>query len=95
MSVHTPPFNSVRKKRLWLKQNPGVAPLTDLFLVQQPAVSIGNVGQLAVDLVISSLTLNHCRIGYFHDACILPMAGNDPFNSNDGTTGCLNIGIEG
>ena len=58
-------------------------------------MAIGNVGQLAIDLVISGLSLNHSRIGYFHDACILPMAGNDPFYSTGDMAGQVNIGVEG
>ncbi|ELT96887.1 hypothetical protein CAPTEDRAFT_224522 [Capitella teleta] len=42
-----------------------------------PAVSVGNVGQLAADLLIQNLKLT--RVGYFHDDCFLPVIGNDPF----------------
>ena len=44
---------------------------------QEPAVSVGNVGQLAVDMVISTLWME--RIGYIYHDSILPLVGNDPF----------------
>ncbi|CAH1779728.1 unnamed protein product [Owenia fusiformis] len=50
-----------------------------------PCVSVGNVGQLAVDLIISTLCMK--KIGYMDDESILPLVGNDPFAS--GTTGNL------
>lgn len=43
----------------------------------QPAVAVGNVGQLAVDLLVS--TLNMSRVGYMHTDCLIPMAGNNPY----------------
>ncbi|KAL5715070.1 hypothetical protein ACHQM5_016948 [Ranunculus cassubicifolius] len=42
-----------------------------------PALSIGNVGQLAIDLLISSLKAE--RIGYLDDPSVLPCVGNDPY----------------
>lgn len=50
------------------------------FTLILPAVSVGNVGQLAVDLLIS--TLNMPRVGYFHTDCLIPMAGNNPYASS-------------
>ncbi|XP_040850781.1 proteasome assembly chaperone 2 isoform X1 [Ochotona curzoniae] len=52
---------------------------TDLsgFTLLMPAVSVGNVGQLATDLIIS--TLNMCKIGYFYTDCLVPMVGNNPY----------------
>ncbi|XP_014635409.1 PREDICTED: proteasome assembly chaperone 2-like [Ceratotherium simum simum] len=47
------------------------------FTLLMPAVSVGNVGQLAVDLIIS--TLNMCKIGYFYTDCLVPMVGNNPY----------------
>lgn len=47
------------------------------FTLIMPAVSVGNVGQLAADLIIS--TLNMSRVGYFHTDCLIPMAGNNPY----------------
>ncbi|KAM7470724.1 hypothetical protein LguiA_008907 [Lonicera macranthoides] len=42
-----------------------------------PALSIGNVGQLAVDLLISSTRAE--RVGYFDEPNILPCVGNDAY----------------
>ncbi|XP_071717482.1 uncharacterized protein [Rutidosis leptorrhynchoides] len=42
-----------------------------------PALSIGNVGQLAVDLLIASTKAE--RIGYLDDRNILPCIGNDAY----------------
>lgn len=42
-----------------------------------PALSIGNVGQLAVDLLISSTTAE--KIGYLDDPYVLPCVGNDAY----------------
>ncbi|KAL0961689.1 hypothetical protein UPYG_G00330450 [Umbra pygmaea] len=47
------------------------------FTLVMPAISVGNVGQLAVDLIVS--TLNMCRVGYMHTDCLIPMAGNNPY----------------
>lgn len=44
-----------------------------------PALSIGNVGQLAVDLLVPSLQAD--RVGYLEDTSILPCIGNDPYGS--------------
>uniref|UniRef100_A0A3Q1GUF9 Glyoxylate reductase/hydroxypyruvate reductase n=1 Tax=Acanthochromis polyacanthus TaxID=80966 RepID=A0A3Q1GUF9_9TELE len=43
----------------------------------EPAVAVGNVGQLAVDLIVS--TLNMSRVGHIHTDCLIPMAGNNPY----------------
>ncbi|KAH7425518.1 hypothetical protein KP509_11G058700 [Ceratopteris richardii] len=43
-----------------------------------PALSIGNVGQLVVDLLISSSVAH--KVGYLDSECILPCIGNDPYN---------------
>lgn len=42
-----------------------------------PAVAVGNVGQLAVDLMVS--TLNMSRVGFIHTDCLIPMSGNNPY----------------
>lgn len=42
-----------------------------------PALSIGNVGQLAVDLLIASTKAE--RIGYLDDPNVLPCVGNDAY----------------
>ncbi|KAG0628074.1 hypothetical protein M758_2G248200 [Ceratodon purpureus] len=48
----------------------------------QPALSMGNAGQLAVDLLISH---GACKAGYLQEPHVLPCVGNDPFGpSADG-----------
>lgn len=47
------------------------------FTLIMPAVAVGNVGQLAVDLIVS--TLNMSRVGYIHTDCLIPMTGNNPY----------------
>ncbi|KAM4705781.1 proteasome assembly chaperone 2 [Rhinophrynus dorsalis] len=46
-----------------------------------PAVSVGNVGQLSIDLIIS--TLNMPKVGYFYTDCLVPMVGNNPYATNE------------
>ena len=59
-------------------------------------MSIGNVGQLAVDLVVSSISPNCSgHIGYFYDSCILPVVGNDAFTQSASSLGKLNVSVEG
>ncbi|XP_008329732.1 proteasome assembly chaperone 2 [Cynoglossus semilaevis] len=49
------------------------------FTLVMPAVAVGNVAQLAVDLIVS--TLNMKRVGYIHTDCLVPMAGNNPYTT--------------
>ncbi|KAJ0961061.1 hypothetical protein J5N97_000962 [Dioscorea zingiberensis] len=42
-----------------------------------PALSIGNVGQLAIDLLISSIGAR--RVGYLDEPSVLPCVGNDAY----------------
>ncbi|KAJ8291081.1 hypothetical protein GJAV_G00021160 [Gymnothorax javanicus] len=58
------------------------------YTLVMPAVSVGNVGQLATDLIIS--TLNMPRVGYFHTDCLIPLAGNNPYDpsANNSTELC-------
>lgn len=51
------------------------------FTLLMPAVSVGNVGQLATDLIIS--TLNMSKIGYFYTDCLVPMVGNNPYATEE------------
>ncbi|KAL9230899.1 hypothetical protein vseg_006190 [Gypsophila vaccaria] len=44
-----------------------------------PAISIGNVGQLAVDLMISTTKAE--KIGYLDDPALLPCVGNDAYGT--------------
>jgi hypothetical protein len=59
----------------------------------QPAVSVGNVGQLAIDLIIS--TLNMSKIGYFYTDCLVPMVGNNPYATTEENATELSINAEG
>lgn len=54
-------------------------PALKAFTLVMPAVAVGNVGQLAVDLIVS--TLNMSRVGFLHTDCLIPMAGNNPYSS--------------
>ncbi|CAK7311257.1 Proteasome assembly chaperone 2 [Vulpes lagopus] len=58
-----------------------------------PAVSVGNVGQLAIDLIIS--TLNMRKIGYFYTDCLVPMVGNNPYATaeENSTELCINAEV--
>ncbi|XP_026203317.1 proteasome assembly chaperone 2 [Anabas testudineus] len=47
------------------------------FTLVMPAVAVGNVGQLAVDLIVSNLNMS--RVGHIHTDCLIPMAGNNPY----------------
>ena len=54
--------------------NPPFRPLVP----SQPCVSVGNVAQLTVDLLINTLKL--VRVGYLDDDSLLPLVGNDAFD---------------
>ncbi|EDM14740.1 tumor necrosis factor superfamily, member 5-induced protein 1 (predicted), isoform CRA_b [Rattus norvegicus] len=62
------------------------------FTLLMPAVSVGNVGQLAIDLIIS--TLNMCKIGYFYTDCLVPMVGNNPYATEEEDWNELSINAE-
>lgn len=53
--------------------------ITDLsnYTMVIPSVSVGNVGQLAVDLLITSLNMK--KVGTIWHPAILPSVGSDPF----------------
>lgn len=51
-----------------------------------PAVSVGNVGQLTVDLLVS--TLPTTKIGYFHSDCVQPIFGYSDSTSQNIVTAC-------
>ncbi|XP_033126060.1 proteasome assembly chaperone 2-like [Anneissia japonica] len=50
------------------------------FTLICPCISVGNVGQLATDLLISTLKMQ--QVGYLYDSSMLPMCGNDPFSTS-------------
>ncbi|XP_050794820.1 proteasome assembly chaperone 2 isoform X4 [Gopherus flavomarginatus] len=62
------------------------------FTLLLPAVSVGNVGQLAVDLVI--FTLDMPKVGYFYTDCLVPMVGNNPYATAEENSTELSINAE-
>ena len=63
-------------------------------LFSQPCISVGNVGQLTVDLIINTLKLD--RVGYLQDPGLLPLVGNDAFDHTTHTgQGHLHTAAEG
>ncbi|XP_056153853.1 proteasome assembly chaperone 2 [Lampris incognitus] len=62
------------------------------FTLIMPAVAVGNVGQLAVDLIVS--TLNMHRVGYIHTDCLIPMAGNNPYATSEENSSELHVAAE-
>uniref|UniRef100_A0A8D2F4Q8 Proteasome assembly chaperone 2 n=1 Tax=Theropithecus gelada TaxID=9565 RepID=A0A8D2F4Q8_THEGE len=61
------------------------------FTLLMPAVSVGNVGQLAMDLIISTLSMS--KIGYFYTDCLVPMVGNNPYATAEGNSTELSINL--
>ncbi|XP_057332901.1 proteasome assembly chaperone 2 [Microplitis mediator] len=53
-----------------------------------PAVAVGNVGQLALDLLITSMSMR--KIGHVINSCFIPILGADPYvkNSSSLCTSC-------
>src|ERR1700712_4018896 len=51
------------------------------FTVLYGCVSVGNVPQLTIDLIISTLIeLNDCQLcGYIYSPSLMPMSGPDPY----------------
>ncbi|XP_065064219.1 proteasome assembly chaperone 2-like [Rhopilema esculentum] len=50
------------------------------FVLVLPAISIGGVGQLAIDLLLYNIPDTE-RVGYFHENCFVPVVGPDPFET--------------
>uniref|UniRef100_A0A2P2M103 Proteasome assembly chaperone 2 n=2 Tax=Rhizophora mucronata TaxID=61149 RepID=A0A2P2M103_RHIMU len=65
----------------------GKRPHEDCSTLILPAISTGNVGQLVVDLLVSSTGAE--RIGYLDDPYILPCVGNDAY----GPTPCGDLSL--
>ena len=59
-------------------------------LLVQPCVSVGNVAQLAVDVLINTLQLS--RVGHLHHPSLLPLVGSAAYSH---TTHCLHTAAEG
>ena len=53
------------------------------------------MGQLAVDLVVSTVFPDGSPIGYLYDSCVLPVVGNDAFTLSTEAPGKLNVSVEG
>ncbi|KAF4073564.1 hypothetical protein AMELA_G00244680 [Ameiurus melas] len=68
------------------------APSFKGFTLITPAVSVGNVGQLAADLIISTLDME--RVGHFHTDCLIPMAGNNPYGGGGEDAALLSTNAE-
>ncbi|XP_068603450.1 proteasome assembly chaperone 2 [Brachionichthys hirsutus] len=62
------------------------------FTLVMPAVAVGNVGQLAADLIVSTLDMS--RVGYMHTDCLAPMAGNNPYTRRKGDAEELHTAAE-
>ncbi|EEC76242.1 hypothetical protein OsI_13667 [Oryza sativa Indica Group] len=62
----------------------------DCSTLLMPALSIGNVGQLAVDLLVSSSSAR--RVAYLDEPSVLPCAGNDAFGPD--AVGDLALALE-
>mmetsp|Transcript_16729 Transcript_16729/g.52705 ORF Transcript_16729/g.52705 Transcript_16729/m.52705 type:complete len:224 (+) Transcript_16729:3523-4194(+) len=59
---------------------PGTAPSFEGCRLILPAVTVANVGQLTVDLLVSTLALE--PVGVIEDECVLPCVGNDPYTTS-------------
>ncbi|XP_029446816.1 proteasome assembly chaperone 2 [Rhinatrema bivittatum] len=62
------------------------------FTLILPAVSVGNVGQLAADLIIS--TLDMTKVGYIYTDCLVPVVGNNPYATSEENAPELSINAE-
>ncbi|XP_029637808.1 proteasome assembly chaperone 2 [Octopus sinensis] len=56
------------------------------------AVSVGNVGQLTTDLVVSTLEMT--KVGYIYDESLLPVVGNHPYSAVNSSSCSLMTGCE-
>eukprot|EP01120_Amphizonella_sp_Union-15-10_P002808 TRINITY_DN13098_c0_g1_i1.p1 TRINITY_DN13098_c0_g1~~TRINITY_DN13098_c0_g1_i1.p1 ORF type:complete len:253 (+),score=39.73 TRINITY_DN13098_c0_g1_i1:82-840(+) len=55
-----------------------------------PCLSVGNVGQLALDVLISTSSAE--RVGYFYSSQVLPVVGNDAYDVSP--SGVLSVNLE-
>ncbi|BFZ19356.1 hypothetical protein BsWGS_22395 [Bradybaena similaris] len=53
------------------------------FTLILPTVSVGNVGQLTADLIVSTLHME--RVGYVLHPSLLPVIGSDPYADDEST----------
>jgi len=57
-----------------------------------PSVSVGNVGQLACDLLINTLHMK--KVGYMCPRCFLPVVGHNPFYTSNQDKNILSLNNE-
>ncbi|KAK0140518.1 Proteasome assembly chaperone 2 [Merluccius polli] len=62
------------------------------FTLILPAIAVGNVAQLAVDLIVSTLCMR--RVGFLHTDCLVPMVGPSPYATSAKTAGELHTTAE-
>jgi proteasome assembly chaperone 2 len=62
------------------KSDFNVSNLNNSILILPGLNNIANIGQLTIDLLITSLNLN--RVGYFDSPHLLPIIGSDPYGNN-------------
>ncbi|XP_054710873.1 proteasome assembly chaperone 2-like [Uloborus diversus] len=53
-------------------------PIFEDYIFILPSISVGNVGQLAVDLLLNNLEVKH--VAFIEEPSILPIVGPDPFD---------------
>lgn len=58
-----------------------VSSLNNSILILPALNNIANIGQLTIDLLITSLNVN--RVGYFDSPYLLPIIGSDPYGNNN------------
>uniref|UniRef100_A0A8C5BWT1 Proteasome assembly chaperone 2 n=1 Tax=Gadus morhua TaxID=8049 RepID=A0A8C5BWT1_GADMO len=63
------------------------------FTLILPAIAVGNVAQLAVDLIVSTLSMK--RVGYMHTDCLVPMVGPNPYATSAEDAGEIHTTAEG
>lgn len=59
---------------------------TSNYSLVLPAISVGNVGQLTVDVLIATTQAE--KVGSIYDESLLPVIGNDPFSEADTALSC-------
>ena len=56
----------------------------------QPSVSVDNIGQLSVDILLSNVSTSTSKVGAMHDSALIPCVAADPLDlkSDDLMTAC-------
>ncbi|KAI9208709.1 PAC2 family-domain-containing protein [Polychytrium aggregatum] len=68
------------------------AKLSGSTLILPAANNIGNIGQLAIDLIVSTYGLK--RVGFLESPWVLPLAGNDAYAKPGDQAGVLHTSFE-